>query len=125
MRPTLSVDLRERILTCYDEGKATRDEVAQRFVVSLGMVKKLLQQRRRTGDVSPRHRFSGRKPKLLAEHKERLRALVTRRPDLTLAQLRAEAGLECTLPTVHNTLVGMGLTLKKRRFGQPNSSAQT
>ena len=44
---TLSLDLRERILTAYDQQEATRDAVARRFRVSLGMVKKLLQQRRR------------------------------------------------------------------------------
>jgi transposase len=38
-RRTLSLDLRERILACYDEGESTREEVAERFRVSLGMVK--------------------------------------------------------------------------------------
>ena len=38
-----------------------REAVARRFRVSLGMVKKLLQQRRRTGDVRPQHHRSGRK----------------------------------------------------------------
>lgn len=60
---TLSLDLRSRILATYDEGGSTREEVARRYRVSLGMVKKLLQQRRRTGDLAPRHRYSGRKPK--------------------------------------------------------------
>ena len=45
---TLSLDLRERILTAYDRHEGTRPEVGHRFRVSLGMVKKLLQQRRRT-----------------------------------------------------------------------------
>ena len=46
---TLSLDLRERILRAYDKGQGTRDEIAKRFDVSLGMVKKLQQQRRDTG----------------------------------------------------------------------------
>ena len=51
---TLSLDLRERILASYDNADGTRDQVATRYRVSLGMVKKLLQQRRRTGDqMSP------------------------------------------------------------------------
>jgi transposase len=40
---TLSLDLRERILSAYDSKEGTRDEIAARFRVSLGMVKKLLQ----------------------------------------------------------------------------------
>ena len=46
---TLSNDLRERIVSAYDRGDATRHQIAQRYNVSLGMVKKLLQQRRLTG----------------------------------------------------------------------------
>ena len=38
---TLSLDLRERILSAYDSHEGTRPEVARRFRVSLGMVKKL------------------------------------------------------------------------------------
>ena len=63
---TLSLDLRQRILDTYDRKEGTRIEVARRFRVSLGMVKKLLQQRKRTGDIAARHRFCGRKPMIVA-----------------------------------------------------------
>ncbi len=65
-------------------GTATREEVGKRFRVSVGMVKKLLQQRRHTGEIGPRHYRSGRKPRLLPARGEQLRALLVRRPDLTL-----------------------------------------
>ena len=48
---TLSLDLRERILASYDLEEGTRAEVGDRYWVSLGMVKKLLQQRRRSGEI--------------------------------------------------------------------------
>ena len=51
-RRTTSLDLRERILDTYDAGEGPREDVARRFRVSLGMVKKLLQQRRHTGDIA-------------------------------------------------------------------------
>jgi len=41
-RRTISLDLRERILEAYGEGETTRNQVAYRFRVFLGMVKKLL-----------------------------------------------------------------------------------
>jgi transposase len=122
---TLSLDLRTRILATYDEGRSTREEVARRYRVSLGMVKKLLQQRRRTGDLAPRHRFSGRKPKLRSAQRRQLRALVRERPDRTLAELRAAAGLDCTLPAIHYVLRAMGLSYKKRRSGPANKTAPT
>ncbi len=65
---TISLDLRERILAAYDDDGGTREEVASRFRVSLGMVKKLLQQRRQLGDIRPQHHRSGCKPRIGASH---------------------------------------------------------
>jgi transposase len=111
---TLSVDLRERILASYDAQEGTRDEIASRYRVSLGMVKKLLQQRRKTGDIGPRHHYSGRKPKILERHRRRIRRLLSRRPDLTLMELREAVALSCSLPAIHYALRAMNLTYKKR-----------
>lgn len=112
---TLSLDLRERILAAYDQEEGTREAVAHRFRVSLGMVKKLLQQRRRTGQIGPRHHHSGRKPLIMASHQAHLRALLDKKPDLTLKELRTATGLKCTLPAIHYALQKLELTYKKRR----------
>jgi transposase len=122
---TLSLDLRERILTSYDRKEGTREEVASRFRVSLGMVKKLLQQRRRTGDIRPRHRYSGRKPKILGSHRQQMRSLLSKKPDLTLKELRSAIQLSCTLPAIHYALQTMGLTYKKRHSALANKTGQT
>lgn len=111
---TISLDLRERILASYDKEEGNREETARRFRVSLGLVKKLLQQRRRTGDIAPRHRYSGRKPTIVARHRQQLRQLGDRQPDLTLKELRQALALNCTLPAIHYVLEKMGLTYKKR-----------
>jgi len=111
---TLSLDLRERILASYDHQEGTRDEIAARYRVSLGMVKKLLQQRRRTGQIGPRHRYSGRKPMIVEVHRRQLRALLNHKPDMTLKELRQAVALPCTLPAIHYVLEKMGLTYKKR-----------
>jgi len=113
---TLSLDLRERILSSYDRKEGTRLDIARRYRVSLGMVKKLLQQRRRTGDIRPRHRYSGRKPMILPGHQQQLRSLLAGKPDLTLKELRQAIALKCTLPAIHYALERMGLTYKKRHF---------
>jgi len=110
---TLSVDLRERILASYDAREGTRQDVAERFRVSLGVVKKLLQQRRTTGDIRPRHRFSGRKPMILEHHRRQFRQLLERQPDLTLHQLREAVAICCSLPAIHYALAAMNLTYKK------------
>jgi transposase len=112
---TTSLDLRERILSSYDNQECTREEIADRFRVSLGMVKKLLQQRRRLGDIAPLHRNSGRKPVILPAHRRELRSLLAKKADLTLKELREALCIDCTLPAIHYALEKMGLTLKKRR----------
>jgi|SRR6267378_307945 len=122
---TLSLDLRERILASYDNDEGTRAEVGHRFRVSLGMVKKLLQQRRRTGDIAPRHHYAGRKPMIIAAHRSRLRALLAKKPDLTLKELRGAMELKCSLQAIHLVLGKMGLTYKKRHSGPASKTVQT
>lgn len=122
---TLSLDLRERILASYDQEEGTRAEIAHRFRVSLGMVKKLLQQRRQTGDIAPRYRFCGRKPMIGAAHRSQIRSLLARKNDLTLIELRAALGLRCSVQALHVVLGKMGLTYKKRHSAPANKTALT
>ena len=122
---TLSLDLRERILGSYDNEEGTRAEIAHRFRVSLGMVKKLLQQRRRTGDIAPRHRFCGRKPMIVGVHQSQMRALLVRKSDLTLKELREATGLKCSLQAINVVLGKMGLTYKKRHSAPASKTAPT
>lgn len=122
---TISLDLRERILCSYDQKEGNREEIAHRFRVSLGLVKKLLQQRRRTGDIAPRHRFSGRKPLIIGSHHRQLQVLLGRKPDLTLKELRTALQLNCTLPAIHYVLEKLGLTYKKRHSAPVNRIVRT
>ena len=122
---TLSLDLRERILAAYDNDEGTRPEIAHRFRVSLGMVKKLLQQRRRTGDIAPRHRFCGRKPMIVVTHRNQMRSLLARKNDLTLKELREATGLKCSLQAINVVLGKLGLTYKKRRSAPASKTAPT
>ena len=122
---TLSIDLRERILSAYDRGDGTRLQIAERYDVSLGMVKKLLQQRRHTGDIAPRHHRSGRHPTITEEHKRHLERLVRDHSDMTLDELRSAIGLKCSLTAIHKALIKIGLSYKKRHSTPPSTSART
>ena len=115
---TLSLDLRERILASYDNQEGSREEIARRFRVSLGMVKKLLQQRRHTGEIGARHYRSGRKARIQPVYGAKMRELLKQKPDMTLKELQEALSLSCTLPAIHYVLVSLGMTYKKRRFGQ-------
>lgn len=111
----ISIDLRTRILKACDRGEETQEQIARRFCVSYGLVKKLLSQRRRTGSIEARYRFCGRKPVILPAHRKALRALVAAEPDLTLDELRTRLELTCTVQAIHYVLADLGLTYKKRR----------
>jgi transposase len=118
MKKTLSLDLRQRILDCYDAGTMTRQEVADRFCVSLGMVKKLIRQRKAIGEIDNLYHRVGRKPAISQAMKTRMAEAVGKRPDITLAELREKFGLDCSVVTVHNALASMGLTYKKKPQGE-------
>lgn len=121
---TLSLDLRERIVTSYDDKEGTREEVALRYRVSLGMVKKLLQQRRRLGDIKAQHHRSGRKPMILPVHQQQMRKLLSKKPDMTLKELREAVGLSCSLTAIHYALKEIGLTYKKRLSGRASRTGR-
>jgi transposase len=122
---TLSLDLRERIVASYDNLEGTREEIADRYRVSLGMVKKLLQQRRRTGQIGARHAYSGRKPLILQAHENQMRSLLAQKPDMTLKELRAALDLDCSLPAIHYALSDLGLTYKKRHSAPASRTDRT
>ena len=114
MPKTLSIDIRERILKAYDKGGVNRQEVADRFDVSLGMVKKLLCQRKLLGNVAPLDYRCGGKVKITVEYKERMKDLLLEKPDLTLEELKAKLEIDCTIQAIHYVLAGMGMSYKKR-----------
>jgi len=122
---TLSLDIRKRILACYDEKKHTREAIAKRYCVSLGMVKKLIQQRKSIGEIGPLYHRAGRKPKITEAHRSGMIAIIRKRPDATLAEMREMLGLACSLVAIHRALAAIGMTYKKRRSEPASRTATT
>ena len=110
---TISIGLRERIVEAYDAKEGTRQEIADRFKVSLAMVKKLLEQRKRLGTLEPQNYRCGRKPILQEQDLEWLRQMVTKRPDITLEELRQACDKQCSIMTISRGLEQLGASLKK------------
>jgi len=122
---TLSLDIRKRILACYDEKRHTREAIANRFCVSLGMVKKLIQQRKAIGEIGTLYHRVGRKPKITDAHRSGMIAIIRKRPDATLSEMRDMLGLSCSLVAIHNALAFVGMTYKKRRSEQVSKTVKT
>lgn len=112
-----SLDLRQRIVDAYDAKEGTREGIARRFGVSLGLVKKLIRQRRTTGSVSPRPR-PGRPAAFRGENLDALDRFVQAHPDATLEAIRVHfAGtVDCSIVAIHNALKRLGYRFKKSRY---------
>ncbi len=115
---TLSLDLRERILASYDAGKGTRQEIADRYDVSLGMVKKLLFRRKQAGEIGSWYSHCGRKPYFTEEIRQQIKDLIRKQKDITLEEIRESLKLNCSLPAIHYVLRDLNLTFKKNAARQ-------
>lgn len=113
----LSMELRERILAAYDAGEGTRETIAARFGVSLGMVKKLLQLRSNGKGIGPDYHRCGRKATITHHHRQQLRDILAQNPGMTLGEMREKLGVSTTIQAIQHTLADMGLTYRQRRTG--------
>lgn len=112
MKP-ISIDLRKRIVEAYDAGEGTRQEIAERFKVSVHMVKKLLAQRKKLGSLYPQVHRCGRKPLFEHQDYEWLRKTVAKQPDITLEELRGKSSKPCCHMTIFRALRQLKASYKK------------
>ena len=113
MKP-YSQDLRERVVRACDEGRGSRQQIADLFGVSTAWIRRILQRRRETGSFAARPHAGGPPPKMTPQRCDRLLVLVTEQPDATLAQLRDRLGAAVHLSTVARALVRLKRTVKKK-----------
>lgn len=120
MARAYSEDLRIRIITAYEQGLGTIREIAKQFQVGKTFVGKLLQRWQEKGIVSPLPQGGGIKSKLEPVHLQQLQKMVEAKNDITLAELKEglqqATGLEISVPTIHRSLVKLGLSRKKKHF---------
>lgn len=116
-----SMDLRERVARAWD-AHGDADEIAATFDVSRAWVHRLIQRRRETGSLAPRRQTKYR-ARVLAGREQRLAALITARPDITLAELRDALPTTAALSTLWLEIDRLGLTLKKNRTRRRTASA--
>jgi transposase len=103
-----SDDLRRKLVEAWLAGEYTQTELAELFPVSLGWVEKVLRRWRATGDTAAVPFHHGRHP---AVSPERVRRLVVRHNDATLAELGRR--LQVSAPTMCRYLQRLGLPRKK------------
>jgi transposase len=120
-----SLDLRQRVLAAVDAGAMRRPQIAALFAVSTSWIRRLVQRRRETGSIAPKPQRHGPLPALSDRQRQRLADLVRRRPDATLAELRAQLAAGVGTTTIWREVTRLGLTLKKSRSGPASRTAPT
>ncbi len=121
-----SEDLRTRVAGACGHAGATRQQVADRFGVSLSFVTKLLRRQRAGGGLAPKPATGGRARCLDASARALLVARVGQQPDVTLAELRAllvaERGQAVCLGVVWRVLAEHDLRRKKKPSTPPSAT---
>src|ERR1700739_2424112 len=93
-----SMDLRKRGARAWD-ANPDAEATAAKYEVSRAWVHRLVQRRRETGSLAPRKQTKFRS-RVLAGQEDRLAALITARPDATLAELREGLPTTAALSTL-------------------------
>jgi transposase len=112
-----SLDLRQRVVSAYEDGVETIREVAEQFMVSESFIKKMLAKHRTTGDIAPRGHGGGRQKRLSQAHRKWLLKTVLTMPDITLSELQQEflneKQISISVPTLSRELRALNLRRKK------------
>jgi transposase len=119
-----SMDLRQRVVAACDARDGTREQIAQRFSVSVSWIRDLMRRRRETGSIAPKPRGGGRPPAFDVAAAARLRRAVRDDNDATLGELAEAAGVACCPSAVYRALARLGITRKKSRGGRPSRTAR-
>src|SRR5258705_11041670 len=114
MKP-YSMDLRGRVVAACDEGVDAREEIAERFSVSVSWIRDLLRRRRETGSIAPRPRGGGPPPALDAPGAERLRPAGPAGRDAPLAEPRQAAVVSRSASAPHRARARPGGRRRKDR----------
>jgi transposase len=117
MSKALSVDLRNRVVAAIDGGLSCRQS-ALRFGVSAASAIRWRMLSRTKGDVRPGPLGGDRRSQRVEAHAEVILALLDKKRDATLEELRAglaEQGVGVSMGTLWRFLDRRKITLKKNR----------
>jgi transposase len=104
-----SNELRERVLSYYDQNKATQAEVCEIFSISLRAMSQWIRLRKETGDFSLKERPKTRKARKI--DKEALKAYIEKHPDHYLWEIGEY--FQAAASSVFNALKRLGIHRKK------------
>jgi transposase len=123
MKP-YSNDLRRALVAAYEQHDYSQSDVAELFGVSPATVRNFVRRKRETGTPDAKPRGGGKTATLAQPVHDRVRQLLTKHNDLTLAELCEQIAHEyqqrVSVPTMCRVVQRLGLRRKKRPSTPPN-----
>jgi len=124
MKP-YSNDLRRALIAAYEHHDYSQHEVAALFGVSPATVRNIVRRKRETGSPDAKPRGGGKPATLSQPVRDRVRQLLTKRNELTLAELCEQIAQEyqqrVSVPTMYRVVQRLGFRRKKRRCTPRNA----
>ena len=127
MPTTLSVDLRQRVVSAVAAG-ATCRQAAERFGVSRASVSRWSQQKQREGHVAPQPLGGDQRSHHIEDHADLFLQTYQAHPQIFLHELRAavlEHGVEISTSSLSRFLARHGITRKKGRSTRLSRTGRT
>ena len=123
MARPLSKELREKIVSAYERGAGTMQEIADIFVISERSVARYLKRHREIGDLTPLP-LPGRPPILTDINLKIIKEIVLLNKDGTLddycRSFYNKTGIVVTIATIHNALAKLNIRCKKKASTHKN-----
>ena len=119
-----SLDLREKIIEAYSNGKGSQRKLSETFGVTRSFIQKLFKRYRENGSIAAKVRTQQTPTKLSVPELEVLRELVEAQPDATLAelceQLYERTGTRISVATMDRMVrLKLGFSVKKKFLPNP------
>jgi transposase len=128
MAKPLTKELREKIVSAYERGLGTINEVAEIFSITPRTVAKYLQIYRDTGDLTPKP-LPGRPPILTNENLDIIKKIIFINQDGTLQDFRdafeIKTGIHVAISTMQNACDKLDMNRKKKVFTPRNKNEKT
>lgn len=113
-----SLDLRQRILSAWQNKENSQRGLAKRFKVSLSFIRDFLRRYRQTNKITPKSRGGDHRSKIKGEDEELLKAIVADQNDIYLREiqekLKQEKGIEISVSNISRKLKRLKLGRKKK-----------
>jgi transposase len=117
-------DIRQRAIEAYQAGEGTQAQIAGMYRVTLRTFMRWWRQYRQNGTVAPAPR-GHRQAAYQGRDLEALDRALSRHPDSTLAQLREETGVDCSIMAVHRATLRLDWHYKKSRYERVSKTGPT